>query len=76
MVVVRRKFPVKNSSAVIGTDIPEARAGGQLAEPKHKQPWEDKGYSFSALEAAEPAWWERHERTFSSFYLILSTNTY
>lgn len=46
---------MKNSSAVIGSDIPEAGVGGQLVEPKHKQLWEDKGYSFSALEAAEPA---------------------
>lgn len=60
-----KDFRVKNSSAVIGADIPEAGAGGWFAEPKHEQPWEDKGYSFSALEPAEPAWWERHERTLS-----------
>lgn len=37
--------------------------------------WEDKGYSLSAWEAAEPAWWERHERTIpTSSVSILSTN--
>ena len=57
---------MKSSPAVIGADMPEAGAGDWFAGPKHEQPWEDKGYSFSALEPAEPAWWERDERTLSS----------
>lgn len=46
---------MENSSAAMGADIPEAGAGSWLTEPMAEQPWEDKGYPFSALQAAQPA---------------------